>query len=154
MLEIPTLDVPTEITVFIDNQCRACRREVAFLRWLDRRDRLEFVDISHPDFEPPTPNHDFETLMAEIHARTPDGQWLTGVEVFRRLYSAAGLRLLVFPTRLPGISHLLDWGYRIFARNRVKWFGRCTVECHLPRGSAGDVSTLAGDSTGALEGAS
>ena len=68
--------------------------------------------------------------MAEIHGLTAAGEWVIGVEVFRRLYAAVGFSLLVWPTRLPGVSHLMDWGYGIFARNRVKWFSRCN-DCLL-----------------------
>ena len=49
-----------------------------------------------------------------------------GVEVFRRLYTAIGLGPLVWATRLPIVSGLLDWGYRFFARNRLRWTGRCS----------------------------
>ena len=101
------------------------------IRWLDRRNRVRFVDISAADFSPPTSEHDYETLMAEIHGLTAAGEWVIGVEVFRRLYAAVGFSLLVWPTRLPGVSHLMDWGYGIFARNRVKWFSRCNDSCGL-----------------------
>lgn len=131
-----------EITVFIDNQCRVCRREVAWLRKLDRHNRIRFTDISAPDFEPPTPGHSYEVLMAEIHGLTVEGEWLIGVEVFRRMYAACGFGIVVWPTRLPGISNAMDWGYRIFARNRVKWFGPCDDGCTLP---SADIAT-AGES--------
>ena len=34
---------------------------------------------------------EFETLMAEIYGRTASGELVTGMEVFRQLYSAVGL---------------------------------------------------------------
>ena len=77
-------------------------------------------------------------LMDRIHGRLPDGSWIEGVEVFRQLYSAIGLWWLVPITRLPGLSHLLELGYRVFAKNRLKWTGRCVpgdAACELPRPS-------------------
>jgi predicted DCC family thiol-disulfide oxidoreductase YuxK len=65
-------------------------------------------------------------LLAEIHGRLPDGTWVTGVEVFRRLYAAVGCRRLVALSRCPGLRHALDIAYRVFARNRLRWTGRCT----------------------------
>lgn len=45
--------------------------------------------------------------MDEIHCRLPDGQWIVGVEFFHQPYIAVGFGLLVWPTRLPGISRAL-----------------------------------------------
>ncbi len=66
-----------------------------------------------------------DDLMARIHAQLPDGQFIEGVEVFRRLYSAVGFGSIVSLTKIPGISHLLDFGYSVFAKNRLKLTGRC-----------------------------
>jgi predicted DCC family thiol-disulfide oxidoreductase YuxK len=69
--------------------------------------------------------------MREIKGRLPDGTWITGVEVFRRLYGAVGFRWLIPFTRLPGIRQLLDVGYRVFAKNRLRLTGRCTNACRI-----------------------
>lgn len=50
------------------------------------------------------------------------------IEVFRRLYAAVGFGPLVLLSRLPLISQLLDWGYAVFARNRLRLTGRCTAK--------------------------
>lgn len=65
--------------------------------------------------------------MDEIQGRLPDGSWIIGVEVFRRLYAAVGLGPLVALTRLLGVSHGLDLGYRVFAKNRLRLTGRCNA---------------------------
>lgn len=122
------------VEVFFDGACPLCQREIGWLRRWDRRGRIRFTDIAAPGFVPPA-DHSFDELMAEIHGRLPDGTWIKGVEVFRRLYAAACCPLLVAPTRLPGISHLLDWGYRVFARNRLRLTGRCDAACRLPEAS-------------------
>jgi predicted DCC family thiol-disulfide oxidoreductase YuxK len=69
-----------------------------------------------------------EALMDRIHGRLPGGEIIEGVEVFRRLYAAVGFEWAVKPTRLPGISGALDLAYRVFAKNRLKWTGRCDAE--------------------------
>jgi predicted DCC family thiol-disulfide oxidoreductase YuxK len=118
--------VPSEIEVFYDGGCPVCLREVRVLRRLDRRGRICFTDIDAPGFQSPQPGPALDDLMARIHARNSDGSWVHGVEVFRRLYAAVGFAPLVAVSRLPGVSHLLDRAYAVFARNRVRWFGRCT----------------------------
>jgi len=126
-----------EIEVFYDGGCPLCRREINMLRRWDRRQRIRFTDIDADSFDPAAVGKTTDELMAEIHGRLPDGSVISGVEVFRRLYSAVSFRWLVAPTRLPGISSLLDLGYRLFARNRLKLTGRCkTGVCRVPSDSA------------------
>ena len=69
-----------------------------------------------------------DEFMDEIQGRLPSGDWIVGVEVFRRLYSAVGLVPIVWITRLPLISHGLEFLYRVFAKNRLRLTGRCTAE--------------------------
>ncbi|MEM7316591.1 MAG: DUF393 domain-containing protein [Planctomycetota bacterium] len=114
-----------DVEVFFDGDCPLCKKEINFLKRRDKSDRILATDISSPEFVPAEFGKNYETLMAEIHGRLPDGTWITGVEVFRRLYAAIGLGPLVMLTRLPGIRHVLDFGYRIFAKNRLKLTGRC-----------------------------
>jgi predicted DCC family thiol-disulfide oxidoreductase YuxK len=121
------------VEVFYDGDCPLCLREIKVLRWLDRKRLIRFTDIASPDFQATALGKTHADFMDEIHGRLPDedgnpGKWITGVEVFRQLYAAVGLGLLVWPTRLPGISHALNLGYRTFAKHRLRLTGRCTTE--------------------------
>jgi predicted DCC family thiol-disulfide oxidoreductase YuxK len=120
------------IEMFYDGDCPLCMRETRFLQKLDRRHRIRFANIAAPDFDPESVGKTHADLMAEIHGRLPDGTWITGVEVFRRLYASVGLGPLVQLTRLPFIKQLMNAGYRLFARNRLKLTGRCDGRCALP----------------------
>lgn len=118
-----------QIEVFHDGACPLCRREVDLLRRLERgRGRIRFTDIAAPGFDSAAHDRTLDDFMARIQGRLPDGTWVEGVEVFRRLYAAVGLGPLVALTRLPGVSHLLDAGYRAFAKNRLRLTGRCEDE--------------------------
>ncbi|QDV17370.1 hypothetical protein Pan153_20180 [Gimesia panareensis] len=114
-----------EIEAFYDGECPLCNREVNLLKRLDRRHKIHFTDIAASEFDPAVYGKTQDEFMQEMQGRLPDGTWVTGVEVFRRLYSAIGLRWLMLPTRLPGISQGLDYLYRHFARHRLKLTGRC-----------------------------
>jgi len=118
-----------EVEVFYDGECPLCRREIALLRRWDRRQRIRFTDFTAADFDPAAQGTSYEQLMQEIHGRLPDGSWIRGVEVFRRLYAAVGWGWLVALTRWPGVAHGLDAAYRVFARNRLRWTGRCDAAC-------------------------
>lgn len=129
------------IEVFFDNECPLCRREISLLRWMDRKERIQFTDITSGEFDPAEFSMTMDQFMDEIQGRLPDGSFITGVEVFRRLYSAVGFRWVVPITRVPGISHAMDFGYRVFAKNRLKFTGRCTSECALPTAPANEPSS-------------
>ena len=117
-----------DIEVFFDGGCPLCKREVAMLRRWDRQARIRFTDIDAEGFQPESYGKSLAELMAQMHARLPDGNWIVGVEVFRRLYSATGLGWLVALTRLPILSHSLDAAYWLFAKNRLRLTGRCVGE--------------------------
>ena len=117
------------VEVFYDGLCPLCLKEIKMLQWMDRkRGRIRFTDIAAHDFDAEALGTTFDDLMDRIHGRLPSGQWIEGVEVFRQLYGAVGFGPVMWLTRLPGIRHLLDWGYRIFAKNRLKWTGRCVTD--------------------------
>lgn len=121
-----------EVEVFYDGDCPLCRREINLLQRWDKKDRIRFTNIASPDFSPVDLNLTHDQMMAEIYGRLPDGELIKGVEVFRRLYSAVGFGPLVAISRLPILSHILRFGYSVFARNRLKLTGRCTKDsCEL-----------------------
>lgn len=125
-------DNPT-VEVFFDGECPLCVREIKLLRWLDRKHSIRFTNIAAAEFQATLFGKTPADFMDEIHGRLPDEsgnlvKWIIGVEVFRQLYAAVGFGWLVWPTRLPGISHILDFGYRVFAKHRLRLTGRCTSE--------------------------
>ena len=119
---------PWNVEVFYDGACPLCVREIKMLRWMDRKQQIRFTNIADAGFRPAEFGKTMQDFMEEIQGRLPDGSWIVGVEVFRRLYSAVGFGAIVALTRLPGVSHGLDFGYRVFAKNRLRLTGRCNSE--------------------------
>ena len=125
---------PSQFQVFFDGDCPLCKREIDWLKKRDKDRQIDFVDIASPQFDASTLGKTYDELMAEIHGRTSDGQWVIGVEVVRHLYQAAGFNLPVRLSRLPLIRTGLDLGYRVFARYRTRITGRCkTGTCQVDR---------------------
>lgn len=122
---LPAKENEWTVEVFYDGDCPLCKREIGWIRRLDRRHRVRLTDIASTEFDPGDYDKSMQSFMDEIQGRLPDGTWVTGVEVFRRIYASMGLLPLVMITRLPLLSHALDLGYRVFARNRLKLTGRC-----------------------------
>lgn len=122
------------VQVFYDGDCPLCMREIRMLMRKDRASRIEFTNIAAHEFSAAAYGTTYADLMARIQGRLPDGTWIGGVEVFRRLYGAIGWRTLVAISRLPGLAQLLSLGYRVFAANRLRFTGRCAPDgsCALP----------------------
>ncbi len=130
-----------EIKLLYDGECPVCKREVAFLRWLDGgRDRLLFEDITSPDFDPARYRLTVDQVMGQIHGVLPNGRVIRGMAVFRRAYDAVGMGWLLAPTNWPILRRFFDAGYQWFARNRLRLTGRggkCdTGRCQTACGSA------------------
>lgn len=125
------MDSSQTFEVFFDGECPLCRREIAFLRRLDRKGRVCFTDIAAAGFDPTReglpPWHD---LMARIHGRElPSGRVVEGVDVFRALYAAVGFGPIVALTRARPIAAALELGYSAFAARRLRLTGRCDDRC-------------------------
>ena len=122
------------VQVFFDGECPLCVREIGMLRKLDRRGKILMTDIAAAGFRAEDFGQTQAALMDQIHARLPDGTWITGVEVFRRLYAAVGLGVVSSFLSLPGVDRVADFAYERFAKNRLKWTGRCDANgCALPQ---------------------
>jgi predicted DCC family thiol-disulfide oxidoreductase YuxK len=117
-----------EIEVFFDGGCPLCRREIAMLRRWDRTGKIRFTDIVSVDFRAADVGKSHDELMARMHGRLPDGTWVQGGEVFRRMYGAVGFRRLAAISRWPLVRQILEAGYVVFARNRLRLTGRCTTK--------------------------
>jgi predicted DCC family thiol-disulfide oxidoreductase YuxK len=126
----------SQLEVFFDGDCPLCTKEIAFVRRLDTKSRVLFTDIAAPGFDAASIGRTQDDLMARIQARTADGSFVDGVEVFRQMYAAVGLSPIVALTRLPGITQLLDAGYVWFAKNRLRLTGRCDDGTCTPRARA------------------
>src|SRR5690606_15960958 len=88
---VPAVTLTPEIEVFFDGDCPLCCREIALLKRWDRRGKIMFTNIAAEDFSTEDRGKSFDELMASMHGRLPDGKWIYGVEVFRRMYAAVGL---------------------------------------------------------------
>jgi len=113
------------IKLLIDGDCPLCRREAAVIRRLDRgRGRIDLVNIADPAFDPGALGLTTEAVNARMHAVLPGGQVVTGMEAFRRVYSALGRGWLLAPTGWPILRPIFDRLYTCFARNRHRLTGR------------------------------
>lgn len=140
IMELQENPLPAEasntIQVFFDGDCPLCRKEIAFLSRRDSEGRIAVTDIAAPSFDASRYDRSHTDFMATIQGRLSDGRWISGVEVFRQLYSAVGFKRMVRLSRLRPIAWVLDHAYTVFAKHRLRLTGRCTTSaCSIPSAS-------------------
>jgi len=129
---------PEAIEVFFDGDCPLCKREIAFLEKRDAQQRIVATDIANPSFDASQFDRSHVEFMATIQGRLPNGQWITGVEVFRQLYAAVGFTRLVRMSRMRPVNWVLNHAYQIFAKHRLRLTGRCdSSACSIPSSAQG-----------------
>ena len=106
----------SDLVVWFDGGCPLCRREIALMRRLDRRQAIAFVDASEAGVCP-LPQGD---MLAQLHARE-DGRLLSGAAAFAAMWRAIPLlRPLGLAARAPPILALLERLYARFLRVRPR----------------------------------
>lgn len=119
-----------ELTLLYDGSCPLCAWEKAALARHDRQNRLAFIDIQAPGFDPAdhgvTPGITMDDLMGRLHAVTADGRLITGVDTLMATYRAVGWWWAYLP--LGAIPRgCAERAYDAFARHRYRLsrlFGR------------------------------
>lgn len=109
------------LTLYYDAACPVCALEMDHLRVRDAgAGRLRFVDITAPGFDAQALGLNLEALHRQIHGRRADGQLISGVQVLRLAYEAAGLGWVLRPTAWAPLRGASELAYRLFARHRQR----------------------------------
>ncbi len=109
------------LTVYYDKSCPMCAEEMRVLEELDWRGRLRLVDCSAPEFDEAEAAKEGVTraaMMTRLHARDPEGRWLTGLDAFEAVYASAGLAGAARFWGDPRLRPLLERIYPLVARHR------------------------------------
>lgn len=122
---------PAKAILFYDGGCSLCRAEIDHYRRIDRHRRVRWVDISvHPEalrdygLQP-------REAMERLHGVRADGDLVVGVAAFVMIWrELPRYRPLAWLASTPGIRGVLDRGYRVFARWRLR--RRCRDGLCLP----------------------
>jgi predicted DCC family thiol-disulfide oxidoreductase YuxK len=106
------------LVVWFDGACPLCQREIAFIRRLDKRHAIAFVDVAAA--EDASCPIDRAELLARFHARE-DGRLLSGAAAFAAMWRAIPiLRPLGLAARNRVILAALEWLYIRFLRVRPR----------------------------------
>ena len=106
----------SHLNVWYDAGCPLCRREIAFMRRLDRAGAIHFVDATEEASCP----IDRAELLARFHA-SEDGVLVSGAAAFAAMWRAIPLlRPLGLAARRPWVLTLLERLYLRFLRVRPR----------------------------------
>lgn len=126
-----------ELTVLYDGNCALCRASVERLRRLDRRHRIELLDMHDPSVSGRFPQVDREKALRLMQAVDAAGHVSSGVDAYAEVArTLPGWRAAAWLLRAPGIHGLAGWVYGWVARNRYRWNreacadGSCAVHGH------------------------
>lgn len=97
-----------------------CQAEIQHYRQIDRHGALAFIDIAQ-DPGPMPADLSRDTAMARLHVRLPNGRLVSGAAAFVEIWSRLPRwRWAARLAALPGMTRILEWGYRISLRLRPR----------------------------------
>ncbi|MEM1132502.1 MAG: DCC1-like thiol-disulfide oxidoreductase family protein [Pseudomonadota bacterium] len=95
-------------------------REIALMRRLDSRERIDFVDVSEEDAAVSCPISR-QALLERFHARDRDGKLQSGAAAFAVMWRVIPLlKPLGYLARLPFALTVLEWSYCQFLKVRPR----------------------------------
>lgn len=118
------------INLLYDGDCHVCMKQVEFLtKRMDETPEyaglVRLTNLADPGYDPAECGGiAFEDGMRHIHAVTRDGEVVTGMDVFRRVYAAIGMEWVYTLTKLPFMGSTFDWLYDVWAEHRLHLTGR------------------------------
>ena len=99
-----------QVTVWYDSACPLCVREIAFMRRLDTRGAIAFIDVYGGDCP-----LDRQTLLKRFHAKEEGKAIVSGAAAFAAMWRAIPrLRFLGLIARFPPVLWALEGLYRVF----------------------------------------
>lgn len=120
MSRFKALHAEPPVTLFHDGHCPFCQQEVAWLEKHRHRQHIALVDIQASDFNAQKYEQEFTAMMGQLHLLDSQGAWYIGMDASRALYAVLGYRRLVRLSCLPGVHGVMNTGYRLFARRRIR----------------------------------
>jgi predicted DCC family thiol-disulfide oxidoreductase YuxK len=116
---------PSRPVVLYDGHCRFCKRQMANLVHLARRDAIEPLSFQDEGVLERFEGLTYDACMQAMHLVTPEGRVYRGMEAaVRAVVTRPILGAFAWVYYLPGIKQLLDAIYRWIARRRYRIAGR------------------------------
>jgi predicted DCC family thiol-disulfide oxidoreductase YuxK len=111
-----------ELTVLFDGSCSLCRASARRVEKLDRRGRIELLDLHDPSAAERFPEVDRAQAMKWMQAVDRKGRIFSGADAWARIgLLLPGWSLLASILLVPGVRSIAGKAYSWVARNRYRW---------------------------------
>ncbi|MEJ8563369.1 DUF393 domain-containing protein [Yoonia sp. GPGPB17] len=131
-------ETPAKATVYFDGACPLCTAEISHYKSQVGGDQICFVDASQANAQL-GPDLNVDAAMRLLHVRLPDGTLVSGARAFAIIWQTLpGWRWAARIARIPGVTPLLELGYRLFLPVRpllskgASWFVAKPMSQHGP----------------------
>ena len=117
------------ISVFYDDKCSLCSREINFYKKLAPQAPLKWLGISSSSIELKNAKVKRVDALMFLHVRDNDGMFHVGVDAFILIWrNLPYFKYINYFISLPGIYQLANLIYRKFAKYRFKNLEHCQIE--------------------------
>jgi predicted DCC family thiol-disulfide oxidoreductase YuxK len=117
---IPPMPDEQKLRILYDGNCPLCGNRIAHLRRIDKTGNLECINFRETHFDWSSVPVARAELESQIYAITSDGTLISGMDVVRSAYRAAGRGWIAAPTGWPVFRPVFDHLYMFIARNRMR----------------------------------
>lgn len=117
--------------IFFDGVCNLCNRLVDYVIRRDRAGRFHFASLQGETARSRVPEFAAESGLSTVALATEAGVFTRSEAIGRILRGLGGGSGWLGRALLAIPRPLREWGYRVVAARRYRWFGRREV-CRLP----------------------
>ena len=130
-----TTTAPALPTVLYDGHCRFCIAQMRNLARLLPDGKYQTLSFQEDGVLERFPGVTHDEAMKEMKLIDGRGRVYGGMEAAVRAVALRPWWRFAYLYYVPGVRQLLDWIYRVIARNRYKLMGKCdegTCALHIP----------------------
>lgn len=108
-----------KIKVFYDGKCIVCVKEIDFYSRRDKENKIEFIDISLPSFDPVSEGIDPNQVQKVFHVKDLNNSLVTGVDAFIKIWEVLDIFKPLAKAADSSLGRpFFNFGYKAFTKIR------------------------------------
>ncbi len=114
------------ITVFYDDQCGLCSKEIRVYKLADQRGTFKWQGLSDRTLDLKDEDFDLVAALERLHVKDESGSIHVGVDAFIIIWKhLPRWKVLAFIASISPVHWILSIGYRWFAKRRFRQLTHC-----------------------------